>query len=354
MTDRKRIVRRKKADLASPTPPTQADPAPADTAPEPPAQPPPKAASRPGRTPATSRARVDVDGLMAIADMDAAELHKHLGMATVRSAFAQGDRVQGTVQRLTKTHLFVDIGAKAEATLDREECPQAQVGDALQAFVLASDEHGVHLTTGLHGKGTPSGIASALAKRIAAQFWEHAAPGDTYEGTVASVHDWGVFVELQGVQGLIHQRELGWDDTLDPTTLFEPGTAVSVRILSLDRQTQKVALTLKDPAANPWLQVGTDYLVGQVYSGTVSGQAEFGVFVDLAPGLRGLVHASLSSAQTPPSPGQSVLVRILEIDLDNHRIALDWGDSSPTPSKPQGHTGSLGTLGDLFKGLTLD
>ena len=109
--------------------------------------------------------------------------------------------------------------------------------------------------------------------------------GDVKEGTVATVQDFGVFVELGGVQGLLHKSELGQGADV---TLPAVGDTVTVRVKSIDRAKERISLGLKDEPTGPWATVGTDFVEGDSYTGTVSRIMDFGAFVKLAEGLEGL------------------------------------------------------------------
>ncbi len=149
-------------------------------------------------------------------------------------------------------------------------------------------------------------------------------------GQVVSVRDFGAFVDLgAGVQGLLHVSEMSWSRVSNPAEFVEPGQEVTVKVLRVDDQTQQIALGLKQLAGDPWSVVPATYDVGQVRDGRITRVADFGAFVELAPGIEGLAHVS-TFPPTGQSGGWSRLVsvgmtgafEILSIDLDKKRIGV--------------------------------
>ena len=202
-------------------------------------------------------------------------------------------------------------------------------------------------------------------EEAAVKLWETIAPGDTLDGIVANVRDFGVFVDIGGIQGLVSKRELGWDPEQAP--LPRRGDKVRVRVLDVDKARKRVSLSLKDPAFSPWNQVGSAFIEGETYSGTISRLTDFGAFIRLAPGVEGLCHISniskkrVEATSDVLSVGEEVKVRILSIDHERKRLGLgikQAGDETyvhepAEPAPPPRAPASLGTMGDLFGGLTL-
>ena len=154
--------------------------------------------------------------------------------------------------------------------------------------------------------------------------------GAVMTGRVVSVRDFGAFVDLGGgVQGLLHVSEMGWSRVADTSQVVKPGDEITVKVLRVDDDTQKISLGLKQLSADPWSRVHETYEIGQVRTGRVTRLAEFGAFVELEPGVEGLAHAS-TFAPTGRSGGWSTLVaagttgafEILSIDLEKKRIGV--------------------------------
>jgi small subunit ribosomal protein S1 len=164
--------------------------------------------------------------------------------------------------------------------------------------------------------------------------------GDTVEGTVRSIKDFGAFVDLGGCDGMLHISQLSWDRIKHPGEVLEEGQRVKVKIDKLDKQSGKISLSYRDLLENPWDTVEQDFPVGQVVRGTVSRIANFGAFVRLGPGIEGLIHISelahhrVSRVENVVMEGEEVEVKVQSIDRDSRdRIAAtirDWqsGDNA--------------------------
>jgi small subunit ribosomal protein S1 len=154
--------------------------------------------------------------------------------------------------------------------------------------------------------------------------------GAVLTGRVTSVRDFGAFVDLgAGVQGLLHVSEMGWSRVSDTSHVVTPGQEITVKVLRVDDETQKIALGLKQLSADPWSAVQATYEVGQVHTGRVTRVTDFGAFVELEPGVEGLAHVS-TFAPAGHSKGWSGAVavgmtaafEILSLDLEKKRIGL--------------------------------
>jgi ribosomal protein S1 len=161
--------------------------------------------------------------------------------------------------------------------------------------------------------------------------------GNTVEGTVRNLRDFGAFVDLGGVDGLIHISQLSWDRVEHPKEVLEVGQKVRVKIEKIDPQTGKIGLSYRDLLEHPWTNIDEKFSVDSEVTGTVSRIAQFGAFVKLAPGIEGLVHISeLSHARVATvgsvvSEGEAVNVKVLSVDRDAQRIALSMKAVLPIP-----------------------
>jgi len=159
-------------------------------------------------------------------------------------------------------------------------------------------------------------------------------PGAILTGRVASVLDFGAFVELGGgIQGLLHVSEMGWSRVTNPNEIVAPGDQITVKVLRVDDATQKISLGLKQLQDDPWTAIATGYAVGQVVPGRVTRVAEFGAFVEIAPGVEGLVHASTfrptgraDDWTKAVAAGMNGMFQILAIDQAQKRIGLSLVD----------------------------
>jgi small subunit ribosomal protein S1 len=149
-------------------------------------------------------------------------------------------------------------------------------------------------------------------------------------GRVTSVRDFGAFVDLgAGVQGLLHVSEMGWSRVSDPSQLVKPGEEVTVKVLRVDDEKQKISLGLKQLIADPWSRVHETYAIGQVHTGRVTRLTEFGAFVELESGVEALAHASTFAPTGRPKgwsgqvpPGAIAPFEILSIDPAKKRIGV--------------------------------
>jgi small subunit ribosomal protein S1 len=195
-------------------------------------------------------------------------------------------------------------------------------------------------------------------------------PGAIVTGRVASVREFGAFVDLGGgVQGLLHISEMGWSRVSDPSHVVKPGQEITVKVLAVDNgeQKQKISLGLKQLAEDPWVRVADTYAVGQVRKGRVTRLTDFGAFVELEPGIEGLAHASTfpptgrREAWADEVPvGKTAVFEIVAIDQEKKRLGL-----APVPegssraralegdaggARPEAPSAGLGSLADKLRG----
>jgi small subunit ribosomal protein S1 len=254
------------------------------------------------------------------------------GAATDRQledAFHTGLPVEGKVERPVKGGYEVRIGRQ------RAFCPISQI-DTLRAEASTHEGRVYQFKIVEYKEGGRNLVVSRRAlleeqqQASAAEVRRTIAPGAIVKGRVASVRDFGAFIELGGgVQGLLHVSEMGWSRVSDPSQLLKPGEEITVKVLRVDDEKQKISLGLKQLTDDPWSTVPATYQVGQVRTGRVTRIAEFGAFVELEPGIEGLAHASTFeptgrsagwSAQI--APGMSAPFEILSIDLEKKRIGV--------------------------------
>ena len=147
------------------------------------------------------------------------------------------------------------------------------------------------------------------------------AEGYIVEGTVKSLTDYGAFVDLGGIDGLLHVTDMSWGKLDRPSDMLKPGDDVQVKVLKIDREKERISLGLKQLIPNPWSSVAERYEIGSKHIGKVSSTTDYGAFVELEPGVEGLVHVSEMTwskrAKHPNKivhPGQEIEVQVLRID----------------------------------------
>lgn len=165
-------------------------------------------------------------------------------------------------------------------------------------------------------------------QKLLEQIWESISVGDIVEGTVMRFTDYGAFVDIGGVDGLLHISEISWGKLKHPQEVLEIGEKIHVKILSMNSEKGKISLGLKQTKPEPWTVIDENYQVGQIVTGKIVQIKEYGCFVELEPGLDGLVHISevsykrVANIADELSIGEEVSAKILEIDKDRKRISL--------------------------------
>lgn len=176
-----------------------------------------------------------------------------------------------------------------------------------------------------------------LSERQARREWEHAQregfvnelqEGQIRKGIVSSFCDFGAFVSLGPMDGLVHISELSWERVQNPAEVLELGEEVEVYVLSVDRERERIALSLKRLQEDPWDGIASKYHEGQLIEGTITNIPKFGAFVSLESGIEGLIHISELDDGPVTDPnnivvvGEKLLLRVLHVDSERHRIAL--------------------------------
>ena len=160
------------------------------------------------------------------------------------------------------------------------------------------------------------------------QLFYRIAPGQIHKGKVTNLTNFGAFVDLGGVEGLIHISELSWSRVIHPSDILEPDQEVRVKVLNVDSENGRVALSLKRLKENPWLTVDERFKPGQMVEGIISNVVSFGAFVMIEEELEGLIHISQLAEGVFLHPrnvvqkGQIVVARVLKVDGSNKRLAL--------------------------------
>lgn len=174
-------------------------------------------------------------------------------------------------------------------------------------------------------------------EKLVAEIWENLNVGDVVEGTVMRFTDYGAFVDIGGIDGLLHISEISWGRLKHPQEVLSIGQKINVKVLSMNAEKGKISLGLKQNTPEPWSVIDENYQVGQVIEGKVVQIKEYGAFVELEPGLDGLVHISevahkrVGNINDELEVGQIVKAKILEIDKDRKRISLSIRETIDPP-----------------------
>src|SRR5205823_5573642 len=165
-------------------------------------------------------------------------------------------------------------------------------------------------------------------KEVRQQILDRLQPGQIVEGAISNIVDFGAFVDLDGIDGLIHISELSWSHVNHPSEILSIGQTVPVKVLDIDRERQRISLGLKQTQEDPWQRVVDSYQLGDELEGKVTKVVSFGAFVEILDGVEGLVHISELAQHHVENPrevvnqGDVIRVRILEIDSDRRRLSL--------------------------------
>lgn len=171
------------------------------------------------------------------------------------------------------------------------------------------------------------------------EMWKKIEIGQIYTGTVRSIKDYGAFVDLGGLDGLLHVAEMSWSRIHHPKDVLAEGQSVEVKVLSIDRDKSKISLGMKQLIANPWQNIADNYPAGRVVKGKVTKVADFGAFVELEPGVEGLVHISeldhrrVHRVTDFVDVGKEVEVKVLTVDTEKKRIALSLKAMTAKPER---------------------
>ena len=160
------------------------------------------------------------------------------------------------------------------------------------------------------------------------QLWKTLEVGQTFPGRVKTIKDYGVFVDIGGVDGFLHIGEISWTRVRHPKDILQEGQQIEVKVIALDAEKKKISLGMRQLTQDPWKAAADKYATGTTVSGKVTRVADFGGFVELEPGIEGLVHVSeldhkhVKRVGDVLKPGQTVEAQVLEVDSDRKRISL--------------------------------
>jgi len=246
----------------------------------------------------------------------------------------QDGTVEGTVIEVVKGGLIVDIGLRgflpaSLVDLRRVRDLDPFIGDTITAKVIELDRarNNVVLSRRAH-------LEEALAEERT-EFLDNLHEGEVRDGTVSSVVNFGAFVDLGGMDGLVHVSELSWQHVNHPSELVKVGDEVKVKVLEVDRDRERISLSIRQTTEDPWDVFANENEVGDVVEGVVTKTVPFGAFVSVADGVEGLVHVSEIAVHRVESPelelsiGQTVQVKITEKEDERRRVSLSIKQAMP-------------------------
>lgn len=240
-----------------------------------------------------------------------------------------GTLYSGIVKAITDFGAFIDLGGVdgllhiTDMSWSKISHPSEVValGDKIEVMILNLDRESGKVSLGLKQRFPDPWQDIAAKYSVAAKI----------KGKIVNILPYGVFVELEkGIEGLIHVSEMSWTKrVINPGELFAIGDMVEVQILSVDKESRRISLSIKQLEQNPWLEAETKYVVGSKVSGKVRGFTDYGAFVELDSNLEGMIHVSdlswvkrINHPQDVLKKGQKIEVAVLSVDAQNRRIAL--------------------------------
>ena len=305
--------------------------------------------------------------------------------------FSEGDVVSGKVVRIDQDEVLVDIGYKSEGVIPSNELSirktvkpseEVELGEEIDALVLTKEDQEGRLILSKKrarfekawrriekaadsGEPVPGAVIEVVKgglildlgqtleckvielnrsrnnvvlsrravleeerKEVREQILGRLQPGQVVEGKISNIVDFGAFVDLEGIDGLIHISELSWSHVNHPSEVVSIGDTVRVKVLDIDRDRQRISLGLKQTQEDPWQRVLNEHKEGDVVEGKVTKIVAFGAFVQILPGVEGLVHISelaqhhVESPAEVVRPGDELKVKILEVDDSRRRLSL--------------------------------
>src|ERR1700733_5849681 len=264
---------------------------------------------------------------------------------TIEALKEKDEAVKGTVIEVVKGGLILDIGLRgflpaSLVEMRRFRDLQPYSGKEIEAKIIELDKNrnNVVLSRRAWLEQTQSEVRSDFLNRLA--------KGQVRTGVVSSIVNFGAFVDLGGVDGLVHVSELSWKHIDHPSEVVEVGQEVTVEVLDVDMERERVSLSLKATQEDPWQQFARTHQIGQVVPGRVTKLVPFGAFVRVEEGIEGLVHISELAERHVEIPeqvvqvGDEIFVKVIDIDLERRRISL---------SLKQANEGTIGeAVGDEF------
>ncbi|HEY3543320.1 MAG TPA: 30S ribosomal protein S1 [Gaiellaceae bacterium] len=245
----------------------------------------------------------------------------------IEHAHEQGEPVNGRVIEVVKGGLILDLGVRGFLPASLVDIRRVQdldeyLGQELRCKVIELNRSRNNVVLSRRA------VLEDERKEMRQAILDKLSPGAVVEGTISNIVDFGAFVDLDGMDGLIHISELSWSHVNHPSEVLEIGQKVNVKVLDIDRDRQRISLGLKQTQTDPWQQVLESYSEGDVVQGKVTKVVTFGAFVEILPGVEGLVHISelaqhhVENPREVVSQGDTVNVRILEVDAERRRLSL--------------------------------
>jgi small subunit ribosomal protein S1 len=266
----------------------------------------------------------DADGRLILSKKRA---RFELAWKAIEEKAQSGEPIVGRVIEVVKGGLIVDLGVRGFLPASLVDIRRVQdldefMGTELRAKVIELNRSRNNVVLSRRA------VLEDERKEMRQAILDRLNPGDVIEGQISNIVDFGAFVDLDGMDGLIHISELSWSHVNHPSEVLDVGQTVKVKVLDIDRERQRISLGLKQTQLDPWQQVIEAYGADDEVEGRVTKVVTFGAFVEIVPGVEGLVHISelaqhhVENPREVVSQGDLVRVSVLEIDAERRRLSL--------------------------------
>jgi small subunit ribosomal protein S1 len=291
-----------------------------------------------------------------------------LSLREANASLAQPLEVGDTVFALVvhpegpQGHAVLSLRRARRARRWQEMSEKQKNGEVISAPVVEANRGGVVVDLGVRGfvplsqlaslgaidrstegEGVPAAVrALVLRRQRKARAAAELKVGDILEGTVTHVTGFGLFVDVGIADGLVHRSEITWDKGVNPMTVHQVGDSVRVVVTAIDPEKERISLSIKQLADDPWTRVGTEFAEGGTYDAEITRLMAFGAFARIGEGLEGLIHVSELASQRVAEPGDAVhvgdrvRVKVVGIDQERRRLSLSIrqadGQNPPTPN----------------------
>ncbi len=253
----------------------------------------------------------------------------------IEEKFNSGENVEGEVIEVVKGGLILDIGLRgflpaSLVDLRRVKDLSSYLNTRIEARVIEMDRNRNNVVLSRRV------VLEESRKHERSQILSQLVKGMRLKGTVSSIVDFGAFVDLGGIDGLVHISELSWNHVNHPSEVVKVGEEVEVEVLDVDLNRERISLGLKQTTEDPWRSLVKNYPIGAIIEGRVTKLVPFGAFVELGDGIEGLVHISEMARQHVDQPNQVTAVgnvehvKVMDIDLDRRRISLSMKSAAET------------------------
>lgn len=292
------------------------------------------------------------------------------GTAQLEEAWQAGVPVEGVVEKEIKGGYEVKLAGSARAfcpfsqmSLRRVENPESFIGTHFSFRIMDYGERGRNIVVSRRV------LLEEEQKRLREEAQAALSEGMTVSGTVTSLRDFGAFVDIGGIEGLLPVSEIGWSRVKDVRDVLSVGQQVQVMVKSIDREKERISLSLKDTLEDPWEKVGEMYPEGSFHTGVVARLTAFGAFVTLSDGVDGLIHISklgagkrISHPREVLAEGQTIEVKVESFDRENRRLSLALAGAARVAEEEEATLDEfrrradeapkkMGTLGDMLQAM---